>query len=324
MRKKSNKWYRGVYLLGLSLSYFFRFFPLKAWVFMGRGFGLLFYFLAFQQRRIALRNLKFAFGKEKAENEIVSLARKNFQQFGMIACEWARLKYITQEELQSLVYIEGKEHLLAAKKKSPSIILLGAHFGNWEYAHLLYASIVNHLNFIVRAIDIPFLERERVAYNENFGVRVLYQKNGLRPAIRNLKKGEDLVIFADRQAGSKEAITCQFFGKETSSLTLVPTLAQRFQLPIVPMFTVRSRDRVHHRMIFFPELKIEPGNKEKSILEGTQRQSDIIESVIREYPDHWVWLHKRWKAHHRYLYTEALAKRKRRREKRKTRQGANN
>lgn len=291
---------------------------------MGRGFGLLFYFLAFQQRRIALRNLKFAFGKEKAENEIVSLARKNFQQFGMIACEWARLKYITHEELQSLVYIEGKEHLLAAKKKSPSIILLGAHFGNWEYAHLLYASIVNHLNFIVRAIDIPFLERERVAYNENFGVRVLYQKNGLRPAIRNLKKGEDLVIFADRQAGSKEAITCQFFGKETSSLTLVPTLAQRFQLPIVPMFTVRSRDRVHHRMIFFPELKIEPGNKEKSILEGTQRQSDIIESVIREYPDHWVWLHKRWKAHHRYLYTEALAKRKRRREKRKTRQGANN
>jgi len=291
---------------------------------MGRGFGLLFYFLAFQQRRIALRNLRFAFGKEKAENEIVSLARKNFQQFGMIACEWARLKYITQEELQSLVYIEGKEHLLAAKKKSPSIILLGAHFGNWEYAHLLYASIVNHLNFIVRAIDIPFLERERVAYNENFGVRVLYQKNGLRPAIRNLKKGEDLVIFADRQAGSKEAITCQFFGKETSSLTLVPTLAQRFQLPIVPMFTVRSRDRVHHRMIFFPELKIEPGNKEKSILEGTQRQSDIIESVIREYPDHWVWIHKRWKAHHRYLYTEALAKRKRRREKRKTRQGANN
>jgi len=291
---------------------------------MGRGFGLLFYFLAFQQRRIALRNLRFAFGKEKAENEIVSLARKNFQQFGMIACEWARLKYITQEELQSLVYIEGKEHLLAAKKKSPSIILLGAHFGNWEYAHLLYASIVNHLNFIVRAIDIPFLERERVAYNENFGVRVLYQKNGLRPAIRNLKKGEDLVIFADRQAGSKEAITCQFFGKETSSLTLVPTLAQRFQLPIVPMFTVRSRDRMHHRMIFFPELKIEPGNKEKSILEGTQRQSDIIESVIREYPDHWVWIHKRWKAHHRYLYTEALAKRKRRREKRKTRQGANN
>jgi KDO2-lipid IV(A) lauroyltransferase len=134
--------------------------------------------------------------------------------------------------------------------------------------------------------------------------------------------GEDLVIFADRQAGKKEAITCHFFGKETSSLTLVPALAQRFHIPIVPMFTVRSRDMLHHRIIFFPELKIDPGNKEKSILEGTQRQSDIIERVIREYPDHWVWLHKRWKAHHRYLYTEALAKRKRRREIRKTRRGA--
>jgi KDO2-lipid IV(A) lauroyltransferase len=199
-----------------------------------------------------LRNLRFAFGKEKGEDEIVSLARKNFQQFGMIACEWARLKYITKGELQELVNIEGKEHLIAAKKKSPAVILLGAHFGNWEYAHLLYASTINRLNFIVRAIDIPFIEKERVAVNENFGVGILYQKNGLRPAIRNLKKGEDLVLFADRQAGSKEGITCQFFGKETSTLTLVPTLAKRFHIPIVPMFIIRSKDRVHHRIVFFP------------------------------------------------------------------------
>ncbi|TET82962.1 MAG: hypothetical protein E3J46_13040 [Desulfobacteraceae bacterium] len=323
MRKKSNKWYRVVYFLGIFGSYFFRIFPLKTWLFLGRCFGLLFYFLAFQQRRTALRNLRFAFGKEKEENEIVSLARKNFQQFGMIACEWARLKYITKEELQRLVDIEGKEHLLAAKKKSPSVILLGAHFGNWEYAHLLYASTINRLNFIVRAIDIPFIEKERAAFNENFGVGILYQKNGLRPAIRKLKKGEDLVLFADRQAGSKEGITCQFFGKETSTLTLVPALAQRFHVPIVPMFIIRSKDMVHHRIVFFPELKIEPGDKEESIREGTQRQSDIIEKVIREYPDHWVWLHKRWKAHHRYLYAESLAKRKRRREKRKARHCAN-
>lgn len=322
MRKKANKWYRAVYVVGLSGIYFFRIFPLKTWLFMGRCFGLLFYFLAFQQRRVTLRNLRFAFGKEKGENEIVTLARKNFQQFGMIACEWARLKYITTGELKKLVNIEGKEHLIEAKKKSPSVILLGAHFGNWEYAHLLYASTINHLNFIVRAIDIPFIEKERVAVNENFGVRILYQKNGLRPAIRNLKKGEDLVIFADRQAGTKEEITCQFFGKDTSTLTLVPTLAQRFHIPIVPMFTIRSKDRVHHRIVFFPELKIEPSDKEGSIREGTQRQSDIIEKVIREYPDHWVWLHKRWKAHHRYLYAESLAKRKHRREKRKARHGA--
>jgi KDO2-lipid IV(A) lauroyltransferase len=266
-----------------------------------------------------LRNLKFAFGKEKRGEEIGSIARSNFQQFGMIAFEWARLKHMSKETLVNLIRVEGKEHLIAAKRKSRSVILLGAHFGNWEYAHLFYASSINPLNFIVRAIDNPFLEVDRVAYNQDFGVRILYQENGLRPAIRNIKKGEDLVIFADRKANSKEGIECRFFGKQTSTLTLVPTLAQRFHIPVVPMFIVRCSDMIHHRIIFLPELEI--GNKEKkeSIRDATQGQSDIIESVIRTYPDHWIWLHRRWKKHYRYLYTESVARRRRGREKRRRR-----
>lgn len=303
MKKKHNKQHRVVYWLAILGSYLSRIVPLRIWLFMGRCSGLLFYYLDFNHRKIALKNLRFAFGNEKKEDEIVFLARKNFQQFGMSIYEWLRLKYIDREKLRDLVYIEGKEHLLAAKKKSQSVILLGAHFGNWEYAHLLYASTINRLDFIVRAIDNPFLEKIRLAYNQKFGAKILYKENGLLPAVRNLKKGEDLVIFADRKANSKEEILCRFFGKKTSTLALVPTLAQRFHIPIVPMFITRCDDMVHHRIIFFPELKIKPDNKEESIREGTQQQSDIIEKIIREHPDHWIWLHKRWKKHHPYLYT---------------------
>lgn len=303
MKNKSGKLHLVIYSLAILGSCLSRIVPLRIWLLMGRSSGLLFYFLDFYHRKIALKNLRFAFGTEKKENEIVSMARWNFRQLGMSVYEWIRLKYVSREKLRDLVYIEGKEHLLAAKKKSQSVILLSAHFGNWEYAHFLYASTINRLNFIVRAMDNPFLEKIRLAYNQRFGVRILYKENGLLPAIRNLKKGEDLVIFADRRARSKEQIPCQFFGTKTSTLTLVPTLAQRFHIPIVPMFITRCEDMVHHRIIFFPELKIEHDDKEESIREGAQRQSDIIEKIIREYPDHWVWLHKRWKKYHRYLYT---------------------
>lgn len=317
MKKKSSRWYPVVYRGVLLWSLLSRIVPLRLWLDLGKWGGLLFYFLDFQHRKITLRNLEFAFGNEKAKREIASLARRNFQQFGMIAYEWVRLKHVSKEHLLELIYVEGKEHLIAAKRKSRSVILLGAHFGNWEYAHAFYATTINRLNFIVRAVDNPFLEKERVAYNEDFGVRILYQENGLRPAIRNLKKGEDLVIFADRKANSREGVPCRFFGKETSTLSLVPTLAQRFHIPVIPMFIVRCKDRVHHRIIFLPELRIADNGKENSIREATQEQSAIIEKVIRRYPDHWVWLHKRWKKHYRHLYTEALARRQRRREKRK-------
>ena len=285
---------------------------------MGRCVGDLFYLLDFRHRRIALRNLRFAFGSDREEKEIYAIGRENFRQFAMIAHEWIRLRNLDTEELKELIYVEGKENLIAAKKKSKSIILLGAHFGNWEYAHIFYSTTVNYLNFIVRAIDNPFLEKERVAYNQQAGIRILYKQNGLRPAIRNLKRGEDLVLFADQRPRSKQGTICKFFGKNASTITLVPALAKKFHISVVPMFIVRCEDLVHHRIIFFPELKIDYDDKKQIVSEGAQLQNDIIEKIIRSYPDHWLWTHKRWRREYPQLYPEDLASRQRRREKRRS------
>jgi KDO2-lipid IV(A) lauroyltransferase len=297
--------------------------PLRSWIFVGRCLGLLLYALDFQHRKIALTNLRFAFGREKDEKEIRSIARENFQQLGMIAHEWVRLRNMDIETLKGLVHVEGQKHLMAAKEKNQAIILLSAHFGNWEYANLFYSTFIGPLNFIVRAIDNPFLERERVAFNQRFGVNILYKENGLRAAIRGLKRGKDLIIFSDRKAGRKESIPCQFFGKKTSTLSVVPALAYKYHIPIVPMFIIRCEDSLHHRMVFFPELQVDHHNKQAAVQNAAQRQSDRIESVIRMYPGHWIWLHKRWKRYHPYLYPKHMAKRRRRKQKERAAWGVN-
>ena len=194
--------------------------------------------------------------------------------------------------------MEGEEHLIAAKKKNPSVILLSAHFGNWEFAHLYFADTFNRLNFIVRSIDNPLLEKERVAYNERFGVNILYKDNGLRPAIKNLKKGEDLVIFPDRKANLKEGIPCLFFNKKTSTISIIYTLATKYNIPIVPMFIFRTEDITRHKVVFLPELNIEG----MDITEATNRQNDIIEKAIRELPEQWLWIHRKWKCYHEHIY----------------------
>lgn len=284
---------------------------------MGRKLGLLVYFLDFHHRRISFRNLHFAFNGQKDEGEMRSIVRKNFEQFGMIGNEWIRLKNGDMRMLEEYVRVEGKEHLDNARKKSRSVILLGAHFGNWEYAHAFYSSKINKLTFIVRSIDNPLIEHERLRINERFGVSILYKETGLRQAIRNLKRGEDLVIFADRKETYKQIVPCRFFGKKTATMTLVPALARKYRIPVVPMFIVRSRDLVHHRLVFLPELTVDhDGDKKESINEATQRQSVVLESIITDHPDHWIWLHKRWKKYHPYLYPEDMARRARRKAKR--------
>lgn len=315
MIKKPVIWYRITYFIVKLYCYLSVLFSLKTWLFIGKCFGNIFYMTDFYHRNIALKNLRFAFGNEKEENEIRKIARRNFQQLSMSTHECLRLNNVSLEEIKSLVSVEGKEHLIAAKKKSQSVILLGAHFGNWEYAHSFYSSTINRLNFIVRIVDNPFIEQERINWNKRAGVNVLDRRLGLRPVIKKIKEGEDLVIFADQKGALKDDFPCKFFGKKTSTMTIVPALANKYHVPIVPMFIVRCEDGLHHRILFFPELEIRYNKERQGIHEATQRQSDIIEKVVREYPDHWLWLHKRWKRYHPYLYPEEVTRRQRRRAK---------
>lgn len=311
--KKCHIGHRIVHLAVLAYVSLSRVFPMKPWLLIGKSFGRLFSILDFPHRRISRRNLRFAFGKDKNQHEINMMARRSFQQLGMTGNEWVLLGNMSKETLKALVQVEGKEHLDDARRKNRSVILLGAHFGNWEYAHAYYASTINTLNFIVRSIDNPLLEKERVLNNQRFGVRILYKENGLRQAIKRLKKGQDLVIFADRREGYKQNIPCLFFGKKTATMTLVPALARKYNIPIVPMFIVRSSDLIHHRLIFFPEIPVDyRSDKEQSINEAAQLQSNIIERIISEHPDHWTWLHKRWKIYYPFLYPEDMAKRTKR------------
>ena len=275
--------------------------PITIWIHLGKWFGSLLYVLSRHHRNIALINMKFAFENEKEESERRDLTKRTFQHLAMMGHEWLTLKNITEKELLSRVEVEGKEHLLAAKKKSPSIILLGAHFGNWEYAHLYYAHTIGPLNFIVRKVDNPYIENERVQYNTKYGVNILDKENGLRPAIKRLKKGEDLVLFPD-QTASSEGIPVQFFGKKTNTLHLPVSLAMKYSIPIVPMFIVRQKKRKLHRLIFLPEIEIKDKTAPNALEIYTQQQNDVIEKMIREYPDHWLWIHRKWKCYHPEIY----------------------
>jgi len=304
MKKKSDIAFRIVYLIGLVYFFLGHVAPLRLWVYLGKILGRLLYVVDSKHRRIALSNLRFALGDGKTDKELRIIARRSFEEFGMIAHEWTRLKYIKKEELLRLVDVEGMENLQAARKKNPAVIFFFAHFGNFEYMHLFYASTIHRLNFIVRAIDNPFLEPIRAAYNTAFGVNILYKQNGLRPAIKNLKNGEDLVIPVDQKVTMSEGIPVRFFDKTTATIPLVPALSLKYNAPIVPMFIVRCEDTIRHKIIILPELNLNHDLKDqdKIIEDGTQRQNDIIESMIRKYPQQWLWIHRKWSRHYPEIY----------------------
>ncbi|MBN1905737.1 MAG: lysophospholipid acyltransferase family protein [Deltaproteobacteria bacterium] len=302
MNKPQNSGNYIALLLLFIFNLISRIIPLKLWLFFGKIFGLFFYLVDPNHRKIVLINLRFAYGKEKNEKELKAIAISNFMHYGMMGFEWIHMMRLTRkgmDKLKSRIRVEGEEHLIAARKKNPSVIILSAHFGNWEYAHLYFADTFNRLNFIVRMIDNPLIEKERVFNNENFGVGILYKENGLRPAIKKLKNGEDLVIFSDRKANLREGIPCHFFNQKASTIPLIFSLASKYHIPVVPMFIYRTKDVTKHRLVFFPEMNIEG----LDMTQATQLQNDTIEKAIREQPELWLWIHRKWKCYHEEIYS---------------------
>lgn len=276
--------------------------PLSMGLVGGRLMGAAACRLLNRHRKITEANLKFAFQNEKSPAEIQRLVYQNFEQWGMIAFEWARLARMGHGQPDKFpfpVRARGLAHLQAARRKSEAVLLLSAHFGNWEYGHYFYGHHIHTLNFIVRRIDHPYLESCRVASNDRFGINILYKEVGLKAAIKNLRKGQDLVIFADQKANPREGVVGRFFGRKSTSIPLVASFAKKFQLPIVPMFVVRSGNGPSHELTFLPELEYGPGD---SVNDITQRQNDIIEKMIRRHPDHWLWMHRRWKTEYPEIY----------------------
>ena len=270
---------------------------------MARIFGWMACLVDAKHRNIARTNLEFAYQGTKSEQEINRIVYRNFMQWGMIAYEWGRERFFHGRppgQLPFRMVVSGEEHLKAARERTKGgILLLSAHFGNWEYGHLHYAATLNKLNFIVRRIDNPLIEAQRVEANHHFGVTILYKEKGLKSAIKSLKKGDDLVIFADKKANPKEGIPCRFFGRKTMTLPIVAALAQKYRYPIVPMFVVRIGNSAVHELVFLPELTYSDSD---SVEEIAQRQNDIIEGIIRKHPDHWLWMHRKWKTEHPEIY----------------------
>ena len=279
--------------------------PPAAWLGVGRSLGSLLYLVAGKHREIARANLRFAFGDTLTGEDIDRVIRDNVRQFGMIGQEFASFMQPvarTARMVDAMVTVEGEEHLRAARAKSRSVILLGAHFGNWEIGHIYYARHYNRLNFLVRRIDNLLVENVRYGYNTKLGVNIIYKENGLREAIQHLKNGEDLVIFADQNAGRREGITADFFGHPTTSLYVAPSLAQKYRVPLVPMFTVREKNPCRHRIVFLPEIPISPDEPKEAIAALTRKQNKTLEQIISRYPDHWLWFHRRWKVDYPEIY----------------------
>ncbi len=289
-RKESSR----SYLTGLFLSVI-NLIPLKWRIFFFEGLGQFIYAFDDRHRRIALRGLALAF-PEKDPKERDEIARSAFRNLGRLAAEFFLLPGLNEKNLAQYISFEGLENFYQAYEKGKGILFLTAHFGNWEWMAALFALQTHHpCHVVIRPLDSGFLDRVVEQLRTSTGNRTIPKQKAMGQILRLLKAGEIIGILLDQNMAWQEGVFVDFFGEKACTNTGMALLALKTEAPVLPVFNIRQKDG-RYRVVIDPEIPlVRTSDKDRDVTENTQRFTRIIERYIRNYPDHWLWLHQRWK-----------------------------
>lgn len=272
---------------GLALAYL----PARIGLWLGRRIGDLAWVLLRRRRAVVVENLARAFGGERASSGLTRVGRACFEHLGMNLVEACVFFFRSPSVLLSRVEMRGVSHLDAAAARGRGVLLLTAHYGNWELLAASHALTRFALSVVVRPLDHPLLDRVVERFRERSGVELITRRRGLREIIDALRRGRMVGILLDQNASRGTGVFAPFFGVPAATSKSLAVISLRTGAPVVPVFIRRQPDG-RHQVEIEPAL---PAPADGDVVSYTASFNRAIETAIRRAPDQWFWLHRRWK-----------------------------
>lgn len=292
MRYRYRRYF--LYYLGRVAAFGIYLFPYRTGRAIGAFLGRCAFLILPKYRRLAINNLRMVFGGEKSAEAIRRIAARVFENLGRNACEVINFPKINRQNIGRFVRVEGIEIVDRSFKRGKGTIILASHFGNWEFLGMTFRVMGYPGVTIGRKIYFYKYDQFLNALRKSQDVNVIYRDDSPRKMLRTLKDNKILGIVADQDVDSVDGVFVNFFGIPAYTPTGPVALAKASGAAIIPCFMIREGPG-HVLKIEEPVELVDTGNREADIVTNTQKWSDVVESYIRKYPDHWVWMHRRWK-----------------------------
>ena len=269
--------------------------PRSAARFVGAAFAAIAYRLRTPLRKAAQTNLQIAFPElgEKKRDEII---RRMVRQVGWMAAEFSQLPKYSRENIENIVVIDGFENFDAAKRRGKGVLFLTGHMSAWELSSFAHALYGYPLHFLVRPVSNRRVDALVNRYRCLSGNRPIDKNKSARAILKVLGEAGTVGILMDHNTSLDEGVFVNFFGVPASTSSGLARLALRTDAAVVPGFLLWDASRRKYRLRFEPAVALSrTGHEEADVRENTQRFTRVIEDFIREHPDQWLWVHKRWK-----------------------------
>lgn len=236
-------------------------------------------------RRIAIKNLTMA-GYSNPEE----IADGIFASVARLLGTFARLPRLTPQNISSLIRYDGLDNFQNALARGKGVLVATAHLGNWELSAFAHAWMTAPMHIVVRPIDNRRIDTLVERYRGLSGNHIIEKKDAARGILKALKAGDAVGILIDQNTTLDQGAFIEFFGRKACAGSAFAKLAHHSGAAVVPGFALWSGEEQRYILRFYPEIPMSG-----DVVEDTQRIHSQLESVIRDYPDQWLWIHRRWK-----------------------------
>lgn len=223
-----------------------------------------------------------------------AVAKESFINLGKSMAELAKIYYGFGDRIFDHIEVVGKEHFQKALGKGKGILMIGGHCGSWELAALTFGVKVRHGSGVARKQDNPYLNRMLEKVRLRYGNELIYKKGAIKRILSIMKKNGVVGILMDQAVLKDEGCLIDFLGRKAWTTKSTALIARKTGAAVLPAFI--HRQGKGHVLTIHPEVPLcEEADAEKAVELDTAAYNATIERYVREHPDEWLWMHRRWK-----------------------------
>ncbi len=273
--------------------------PLSLALRLARPVGIFLFWFLKRSRRIALENLRHAYGSEKSEAEIKKVAQESFVHLAEFGIEWLRMPEIAKNPERYL----GIEHVErihdALKNKKRGALLFVSHNGNWEIMALIAGQLIAKpvgaaMYALARPLKNLYVYQEVIRRRGLTGLMSISKIGAVSETFDRLKENGIVSMLVDQRV-SEGSVLATFFGRKALTTGLPALAARRLGTPVFFVFLRRTPGLRYIMGVEGPFPVETSKNPQRDVEVNTQRFNDRIEAEIRKNPAHWLWMHNRWR-----------------------------
>jgi KDO2-lipid IV(A) lauroyltransferase len=286
--KSSRYSYKLEYILLICLEQMLTFLPRKLALKTGELFGLALYLTGFYKTTVKCNMIHAGFWTDDQMIKIIKQLYKNIGRYGA--------DMLRKHRTLPLHNIHNGSLIDQAFAKGNGVIVLLAHFGNWEFLANVFGKKIPSLNVVAKPMNNGIVDEWLAEKRAHASVKTIYTKQALRKMLEVLKNNGMVAILID-QHGGKHGTLVPFLGKEASTVRTVAGLALKTGCAVLPMYSTIKDDGGYEIIISESAPVNTEGKTEEQIITEYQIQhNNILSEWIINQPEHYFgWFHKRYR-----------------------------